>query len=75
MTPAAYVAEDGLIRKGDPWLSEGSMSQFRGMPGRWGRSMWGECELPHRSRGEGERNKGVVEGKQGRRITFEMEIK
>jgi hypothetical protein len=29
-------------------------------------------ENPHRGRGEGGQNRGFVEGKLGRRITFEM---
>jgi hypothetical protein len=41
MALAAYVAEDGLIshqwRRG-PWSCEGSMPQYRGMPGLGSRS-------------------------------------
>jgi hypothetical protein len=41
MAPATYVAEMALSdingRRG-PWSCEGSMPQYRGMPGRGGRS-------------------------------------
>ena len=41
MTPAVYVAEDGLIWhqwKGGPWSCEGVMCQHKGMPGHEGGS-------------------------------------
>jgi hypothetical protein len=50
----------------DPWSCEGSMPQYRGMPGPGGRSGWvGE-------QGEGEGGRGVLERKLGKGITFEM---
>jgi hypothetical protein len=43
MAPVAYVAKDGLVghqwRRG-PWSSEGSMPQFREMPGQGSRNGW-----------------------------------
>jgi hypothetical protein len=52
MAPAAYVAENGLWdingRRG-PWSLEGSMPQYRGMPGQ--RSRIGEFWRENRERG------------------------
>jgi hypothetical protein len=58
-----------LVIKGKRGLcsSEGSISQYRGMqrPGR-------ECGWVGEKRGRGEMGRGFSEGKQGKRITFEM---
>jgi hypothetical protein len=66
---AAYVAEDGLVvingRRG-PWSCEGSMPQYRGMPGPGSRSKWVV------EQGEGEGDRGFSEVKFGKGITFEM---
>ena len=55
MALAAYVAEDCLVvingRRG-PWSCEGSMPQYRGMPGPG----MGVGELGSRGRGEGTGN-------------------
>ena len=52
-----------------PGSCEGSMPQYRGMPGPGSRSGWvGE-------QGYGERNRGFLEGKLVKGITFEMQIK
>jgi hypothetical protein len=49
-----------------PWFCEGYMPQYRRLPGLGHRSGWvGE-------QGEGGRDKGVLEGKLGKGITFEM---
>ena len=69
MALAAYVAEDGLVShqwEERPWSCEGSMPQYRGMPGPGSRSRWvGEQE-------EGGGNRGFLKGKLGNGITFEM---
>jgi hypothetical protein len=69
MALAAYVGEDCLVvingRRG-PWSCEGSMPQYRVMPGPGSRSGWvGE-------QGEGGEDRGFSEGKLGKGITFEM---
>ena len=67
MALAIFVAEDGLV--GHQWeerpLScEGSMPQYRGMPGPGSGSGWvGE---------QGKGDRGFSEGKPGKGITFEM---
>jgi hypothetical protein len=69
MALAAYVAENGLeIINGrrDPWSSEGSMSQYKGMP----RPRSGVSKLG--SRVGGRRDRGILEGKLGNGITFQM---
>jgi hypothetical protein len=49
-----------------PWSSEGSMLQGREMPGQGSRSGWvGE-------QWEGGWERGFLEGKPGKKITFEM---
>jgi hypothetical protein len=49
-----------------PWSCEGSMTQCREMPGQGSRSgRVGE-------QGEGQWDRGVLEGKQGKGIAFEM---
>jgi hypothetical protein len=49
-----------------PWSCEGSMPQYRGMPGPGSGSGWaGE-------QGEGGGDRGVLEGKLGKGIIFEM---
>jgi hypothetical protein len=43
MSPAAYVAGDGLVdinEKRGSWSCEGSMPQHGGMPGQGSRSGW-----------------------------------
>jgi hypothetical protein len=50
MTLATYVAEDGLVRH--QWDFEGSMPQWRGIPGQGGGSVW-VGEHRHRSRVKG----------------------
>jgi hypothetical protein len=69
MALAAYVAEDGLVtikgRRG-PWSGEGSMPQYKGMPGPGSGSEWvGE-------QGQGEGDRGFLEGKLGKGIAFKM---
>jgi hypothetical protein len=66
---AAYVTEDGLIghhgRRG-PWSCEGSMPQYRGMPGPGSWNGWvGE-------QGKGGGNRGFSERKLGKGTVFEM---
>jgi hypothetical protein len=54
-----------LVRRG-PWSCEGSMPQYRGMPGLGSGSGWaGE-------QGDGGKHRGFSEGKLGKGITFEM---
>ena len=69
MALAAYVGEDCLVvingRRG-PWSYEGSMPQYRGMPGPGSRSGWVGKQ------GSGEGNRGFLEGNLGKRITFGM---
>ena len=67
MGPAIYVAEDGLVNgRRNPWSCEDSMPQCREMPGQGSGSGWvGE-------QGEGRWNRGFLEGKPGKGITFEM---
>ena len=57
--------------RGGPWSCEGSMPQHRVMLGWWGRSRGWVGQHPHRSRGVGW-DRGLAEGKTGRRITLEM---
>jgi hypothetical protein len=69
MALAAYLAEDDQSvingRRG-LWSCEGSMPQYRGMPGPGIWSGWvGE-------QGEWEGDRGFLEGKLGKGITFEM---
>jgi hypothetical protein len=62
---AIYVSEDGLVINGrrGPWSSESSTPQYRGMPGPG----MGVDELGSREMG----NRGLLEGKPGKEITFE----
>jgi hypothetical protein len=64
---AVYVGEDGLVNgRRDPRSCEGSMLQYRGMPGPGSWSGWvGEQE-------EGRGDRRFLEGKLGKGITFEM---
>ena len=69
MALAAYVADDGLV--GHQWeerpLScEGSMPQYRRMPGPGS----GSVQVGKQWGGRGDR--GFLEGKPGKVITFEM---
>ena len=68
MVLTVYGAEDGLLviigRRG-PMSCEGSMPKYRGMPGLG----MGVCGLSSRGEGRGRR---FLEGKLGKRITFEM---
>jgi hypothetical protein len=71
MIPAAYVAENDLVSpqcEGRPFfLCWFYMPQCRGMPGPGSRSGWvGEQGTA------GGGHSGFLEGKPGRRITFEM---
>ena len=66
---ATYLAEDGLV--GHQWeerpLScEGSMPQYKGMPGPGRGSGWVGEHM------EEEGNRGFSEGKLGKGITFEI---
>jgi hypothetical protein len=65
----AYVAEDGLVThqwRRSPWSCEGSMPQYRGMPGPRSGSGWvGE-------QGEAGGDRGILERKMENGITFEM---
>jgi hypothetical protein len=69
MVLAAYVTEDSLSvinGRRDPWSCEGSMPQYRKLPGPGNESVWvGE-------HGEGGRDRVFSEGKLGKWITFEM---
>ena len=69
MVLAAYVTEDSLSvinGRRDPWSCEGSMPQYRRMPGPGSRSGWvGE-------QGDGGGDRGCLEGKPGKGKTFEM---
>jgi hypothetical protein len=67
MALAAYVVEDGLVsHQLDPWSCEGSIPQYKELPGPGSGSGWvGE-------QGEGGRNRGFSEGKLGKGTTFEM---
>jgi hypothetical protein len=49
-----------------PWACEGSIPQYKGMPGPGIRSGL------VREQGEGGENRGFLEGKLGKGITFEM---
>jgi hypothetical protein len=72
MAPAAYVAEHGLVwhQWEESSLScEGSMPQCRGMSGQGSRNRWVGKQ------GEAEWDRGVLEGKPVKGITFEMYIK
>jgi len=77
MAPVSYVAENGLVghqwRRG-PWSCEDSMPQCMGnatVGKRERKSGWvGEC--PHRSRGKRGWDRGLLERKPGKGITFEM---
>jgi hypothetical protein len=54
MALGTYVTEDGLVINGrrGPWSCQGSMPQYRGVPGLGSRSRWiGE-------QGEGEGSRG-----------------
>jgi hypothetical protein len=69
IAPTVHIAENGLVvingRRG-PWSCEGSVPQYRGMPGPGSGSGWvGE-------QGEGRGNRGFSEQKPGKVITFEM---
>jgi len=68
------MALSGIIGRRDLWSCEGSMPQYRGMPG-WGKTeigMGGQVrEHPHRSRERG-MGWGLVEGKPEKGLTFEM---
>ena len=69
MTPAPYVAEDGLAvinGRRDPWSCEGSMPQYRGIQGPGSRSRWVGDQR------EGRRDRRFLEGKPGKGLTFEM---
>ena len=64
MALAAYVAEDGLVShqwEEGPWSCEGSIPQYRGMPGPGSRSGW-----------DGGTYRGFGEGRLGKGIIFEM---
>ena len=66
MSPAAYVAENGINGRRGPWSCEGSMPQCRGMPRQRSRSKWvGEQGVEG-----GDRE--FSEGKPGKGIRFEM---
>ena len=72
MALAAYIAEDGLVDhqcEERPLSFEGSMPQFRGMPGPGRGSGW------FREYGQGSEHRGFSKGKTGKRITFEMYIR
>ena len=60
MSLAAYVAEDGLVygRRG-PWFCEGSMPQYRGMPGPGIGSGW--LSEQGRGKGKGDSQRGNQE--------------
>ena len=49
-----------------PWSCEGSMPQYRGMPGPGSRIGWVGDQ------GERGRGRGFLDGKPGKGITFEM---
>jgi hypothetical protein len=49
-----------------------TVAQWKDRPSSWKRGWVGEH--PHRSREEGGWDRGVVEGKPGRAIIFEMQI-
>jgi hypothetical protein len=68
MALAVYVAEVVLVinRRRGPWSCEGSMPQYKGIYGPGSRSGWvGE-------QGEGGEDRGFLEGKLGKGMTFEM---
>jgi hypothetical protein len=72
MAPAAYVAYVALLvikgRRGR-WSCKGLMLQCRERPGPGSRSGWvGE-------QGQEGRDRGILEGKRRKGITFEMEIR
>jgi hypothetical protein len=75
MAPAAYVAEDGLIGingRRVPWSWEGSMPQCKEMPGQGVRSgLVGQWWSTLIEAGGREWDRGFVEGKSGKGITFE----
>jgi hypothetical protein len=64
----AYVTEDGLVDRQweeRPLVLEGSMPQYRGMPGPGSQGWVAE-------HGEGRGDRRFLEGKPGKGITFEM---
>ena len=69
MALAAYVSEDSLLGhqwQKRPWFCEGSMPQYRRMPG----PVSGSVQVGKQWGGRGDR--GFLEGKLGKVITFEM---
>jgi len=76
MTPAANVAQDGLV--GHQWEKK-PLVLPRLDPPSVGKCLGGEAEsrlivegeYPYRRRG-GERDMGLMDGKPGKEITFEM---
>jgi hypothetical protein len=58
-----------INERGGPWSCEASMHQYRGMPGPGSRS--GQVD----EKGEEGGDSGFSEGKPGKGITFEMQIK
>jgi hypothetical protein len=64
MAPAAYVAEDGLVRQGKALCS--NVGECQGRVDGW------VGEHPHRSGGRRGWDMGFLEGKLGKGITFEM---
>ena len=67
MAPVTYVAMSGINRRRGLWSCEGSMPQFRGMPGRGRGSGAGNTVI---EAGEGARE--FLEVRSGKGITFEM---
>jgi hypothetical protein len=64
-----YVAEDDLVShqwEEKPWSCEGSMPQYRGMPGPGSLCVWVV------EQGEGRGDRGFSGGKPGKGIAFEM---
>jgi hypothetical protein len=69
MALAVYVAQDSLLShqwEERPLACEGSIPQYRGMPGPGSGNGWVA------EQGEWRGDRGVLEGKPGWRITFEM---
>jgi hypothetical protein len=69
MALAAYVGEDALVShqwEESSFSCEGSMPQYREMPGPGTRSGWVV------EQGEGEGDRESSEGKLGKQITFEI---
>ena len=58
--------------RGGPWPCEGLMPQNRACQGSEGGVGEWVGEHPHRCNREGRRDSGFAEGKQGKRITFEV---